>query len=179
MDGTLTLRRSEERPLTAEELCRTHGSEVCRFAALMTASAQDAEDLAQEALLRAVRSLRSYDPSRGTLESWLWRIVANAARDAAGTRQRLHDLALRIGLGTPGESESVEELVLARLRDEELHACLLRLPVRDRTLLALRFGLDLDLKHVGAAVGLSPDSARKAVRRALDRLRAQLEVSTR
>ena len=178
MDGTLTLSRSDPGPLTAEELCRTYGAAVCRFAALMTPSPQDAEDLAQEALLRAVRSVGSYDPSRAPLESWLWRIVANAATDAAGARRRLHDLAVRIGLGAPRESESVEDLVLTRLRDAELHASLLRLPMRDRTLLALRFGLDLDLEHVGAAVGLSADSAGKAVRRALARLRAQLEEMT-
>ena len=179
MDGTLTLSRSEGGPLTAEELCRSYGSRVCRFAALMTSSPQDAEDLAQEALLRAVRSVRSYDPSRGPLDSWLWRIVANAAKDAAGTRQRVRDLAFRIRLGTPRESESVEDLVLARLRDEELHACLLRLPTRDRTLLALRFGLDLDLEHVGVALGLSTDSAGKAVRRALGRLRSLLEEASK
>jgi DNA-directed RNA polymerase specialized sigma24 family protein len=44
-------------------------------------------------------------------------------------------------------------------------------------LLALRYGAGLDTHEVGAAVRLSPESAGKALRRALGRLRARLEVS--
>lgn len=178
MDGTVAVTGIGARPLSAEQLCRTYAADVCRFAALMSNRPQEAEDLAQEALLRAVRSLKTYDPTRGPVEPWLWRIVANTARDAAGLRRRVRDLVLRIAVLTPREIESVEDQALARLRDDELRTTLLKLPVRDRTLLALRFGLDLDLEHVGAAVGLTADGAGKAVRRALGRLRALLEEST-
>jgi DNA-directed RNA polymerase specialized sigma subunit len=47
---------------------------------------------------------------------------------------------------------------------------------RDRTLLALRFGADLDLRAVGAALGMSEATAGKAVLRALEKLRTTLEV---
>lgn len=163
------------RPLSAEELCRSYAPSVCRFAALMSRSTDDAEDLAQEALMRAVRSLRSYDANRGSIESWLWRIVANAAKDRAGARQRFRDMITRLGFGSVDESETVEDAALSRLRNQELHAQLLRLQLRDRTLIVLRYCLDLDLEHVGAAVGLSAESAGRATRRALARLRAQLK----
>lgn len=165
------------RPLTAEDLCRSYAPSVCRFAALMSRSPQDAEDLAQEALMRAVRSFRTYDASRGSVESWLWRIVANAAKDAAGARERSRNLVTRIGLASVDESETVEDSVLSKLRDQDLHAQLLRLPVRDRTLIVLRYCLDLDFEHVGAAVGLSAESAGTATRRALGRLRALFKES--
>lgn len=161
-------------PVTADELCRIYAGSVCRFAAMVSPNATDAEDLAQDALMRAVRSLRTYDSNRGSMESWLWRIVANAARDAASRRERLRDAVVRLGIATPLESESVEDAVMARLRDSELHAELRRLPWRDRALLALRYGADLDMHQVGAALGLSSDSAARATRRALARLRAQL-----
>lgn len=175
MEATLSLTQPETSgPVTAEELCRTYAGSVTRFAAIVSPNPADAEDLAQDALLRAVRSLRTYDPSRGSMEAWLWRIVANAARDAAGRRERLRDVVMRIGLVTPREAESVEDTVLDRLGDADLHAQLRRLPVRDRTLLALRYGADLDMNEVGAAVGLNSDSAARATRRALARLRARL-----
>ena len=175
MEATLSLTQSERAgPITPEELCRLYAGSVTRFAAMVSPNLADAEDLAQDALLRAVRSLRTYDSSRGSMETWLWRIVANAARDAAGRRDRLRDTVVRIGLSTPRESESVEETVLERLRDADLHAELRRLPLRDRTLLALRYGADLDMQQVGAAVGLNSDSAARATRRALARLRARL-----
>ena len=165
--------------LTAEELCRVYTADVCRFAAMMAPSPTDAEDLAQEALLRAVRSLHRFDPSRGSMSSWLWKIVANASRDAAGRRQRIRDLTVRIGLLTPHESETVEDTALSRLRDSDLHAALVALPLRDRTLISLRYGVGLDAREVGNAVGLSAESTSRAIRRALARLRARLEEMPR
>ncbi|HSS95211.1 MAG TPA: sigma-70 family RNA polymerase sigma factor [Candidatus Dormibacteraeota bacterium] len=167
------------RTLTAEQLCHAYAADVCRFAALMTRNPADAEDLAQEALLRAIRSLRSFDASRGSAAGWLWRIVANAARDAATRRQRLADLVVRAALLTPRESASVEDLALANVGDAALHRLLAALPLRDRTLLALRYGAGLETREVGEALGLSPDSTSKAIRRALARLRARLEETAR
>lgn len=179
MEGTLTRTDSKGEALTPQGLCQTYAPSVCRFAALMSQNRQDAEDLAQEALLRALRSLGRYDPSRGPVESWLWQIVANAAKDATSRRQRLRDLVTRIGIATPSETQTVEDAVITQLRDQELHAQLRQLPLRDRTLIALRYGLDLDLEHVGAALGLSAESAGTATRRALVRLRARLKESAK
>ena len=165
--------------LTAEEVCRVYAADVCRFAAMMAANPADAEDLAQEALLRAVRSLHRFDPARGSMGAWLWRIVANASRDAAGRRQRLRDLTVRIGLLTPNESETVEDAALSRLPDAGLHAALTALPLRDRTLISLRYGVGLDAGEVGNAVGLSAESTSRAIRRALARVRARLEEMPR
>ncbi len=167
------------RTLTAEQLCHLYAADVCRFAALMTRNPDDAEDLAQDALLRAIRGLRTFDASRGSVAGWLWRIVANAARDSATRRQRLADLAVRAGMLTPRESESVEDIALANVRDTELRLFLSALPLRDRTLLALRYGAGLDTREVGEALGLNPDSTSRAIRRALARLRARLEEKPR
>lgn len=163
--------------LTAGELCRRYAPSVCRFAAMIAASSAEADDLAQEALLRAVRGVRSFDPSRGTPEAWLWRIVVNAARDSARRNERARNLIQRLIFAAPRESESVEATVLANLRDADLHAQLRLLPHRDRLLLALRYGAGLETAEVGVAVGLSADSAGKAMRRALGRLRARVEVT--
>ena len=177
MEATLSPSQPQTGIVTAEELCRMYAPSVCRFAAITAGSAADADDLAQEALLRAVRSLRSFDPARGSLEAWLWRIVANAAKDSARRRQRAMDLIASLSFAGPRENESVEDAVLERLRDADLHDRLRLLRQRDRTLLALRYGVGLDTDEVGAAIGLNSDSAGKAIRRALGRLRALLEES--
>jgi RNA polymerase sigma-70 factor (ECF subfamily) len=176
MEAALTLTDTPG-ALTAEELCRRYASSVCRFAGMVAGSASDADDLAQDALLRAVRAIRTYDSAKGSPEAWLWRIVVNAARDSARRRERARWLLEKVTFAAPRESESVEDEVLARLRDSDLHAQLRGLPHRDRTLLALRYGAGLEVAEVGAAVGLSPDSTGKAIRRALARLRARLEVT--
>jgi RNA polymerase sigma-70 factor (ECF subfamily) len=178
MEAALTLMDSmATEKLTAAELCRRYSPSVCRFAAMVSSNPTDADDLAQDALLRAVRAIRTYDPARGSPETWLWRIVVNTARDSARRRERARWLIERLAFAAPRESQSVEAAVLTRLRDADLHAQIRLLPHRDRTLLALRYGAGLDTDEVGAAVGLSPDSAGKAIRRALARLRARLEVT--
>jgi RNA polymerase sigma-70 factor (ECF subfamily) len=178
MEAALTTSDSQAgAALSAEELCRRYSPSVCRFAAMVSGRSTDADDLAQDALLRAVRAIRTYDPTKGSPETWLWRIVVNTARDSARRRERARWLLERLAFAAPRESQSVEAAVLTRLRDADLHTQMRLLPHRDRTLLALRYGAGLDTVQVGAAVGLSPDSAGKAIRRALARLRARLEVT--
>ena len=177
MEAALTLSDAATAALTPDELCRRYSPSVCRFAGMIAGSSSDADDLAQDALLRAVRAIHSYDPSKGSPEAWLWRIVVNAGRDSARRRERTRWIVERLAFTAPRESESVEAAVLARLRDADLHAQLRLLPHRDKTLLALRYGVGLDTAEVGAAVGLSTDSTGKAIRRALARLRARLEVT--
>jgi RNA polymerase sigma-70 factor, ECF subfamily len=177
MEAALSRIDSGSGVLTAEELCRIYAPKVCRFAAMIARSSGEADDLAQDALLRAVRAIDSYDASKGSPEAWLWRIVANAGRDSARRRELAQGLLERLTFAAPRESQSVEDAVLTRLRDADLHAHIRSLPHRDRTLLALRYGAGLGTAEVGAAVGLSTESTGKAVRRALARLRARLEVT--
>jgi RNA polymerase sigma-70 factor (ECF subfamily) len=61
---------------------------MARLAARLTTS-HDADDVVQEALVRAWRRRESYDSGRGTPQAWLLAIVADRARDttyAAPTR---------------------------------------------------------------------------------------------
>lgn len=162
--------------LEADELCRTYAQRVYRFAAMVARGNAEAEDIAQEALLKAIRKLDAYDARRGSVESWLWSIVVSVARDAgraAGRRLALWERLSRV----PHESESVESIVLERLSDTQLLEAVRKLPSRDRTLIALRFGAGLDYAATGAAVGISAAAATMAVRRALHTLRGQLEES--
>jgi len=151
---------------------------VFRFAAMVARGNAEAEDIAQEALLKAIRKLDAYDPARGSIEAWLWSIVVSAARDAgraAGRRLALWERLTRL----PEQSESIEtieSIVLDRIADAQLLDAVRGLPSRDRTLIALRFGAGLDHAASGAAVGISAAAATMALRRALHHLRRRLEV---
>ena len=57
----------------------------------MLGSAQDAEDLAQETLLRAWRAIGRFEP-RAQFQTWLYRIATNACLDELERRQRLPQL---------------------------------------------------------------------------------------
>jgi RNA polymerase sigma-70 factor (ECF subfamily) len=133
----------------------------------------EAEDLAQDALERAIRRLASFDPARGTVEGWLWRIVLNAAADAGRTARRRHLLLEKLQRFRP--TEEMEELTVPdSVMDTELLDAVRRLGYRDRMIIALRFGGGLSHTEVGDALGIAPGAASVACRRALARLRRDL-----
>lgn len=68
--------------LSPDTFASTYAARVHRFATMVMKNDQDSADLAQEALIKALRSLERFDPPRGSLDLWLWRIVVNTARDA-------------------------------------------------------------------------------------------------
>jgi RNA polymerase sigma-70 factor (ECF subfamily) len=166
--------REPDEVLTPEDLCSRYGHRVYRFAAMVARGEVEAEDLAQEALIRAIRNLRNFDSRRGTMDTWLWQIVMSSARDAGRVSGRRRALWDRL-VSERRDFASTETLALERLQDSQLLSAVRRLPVRERALIALRFGADLDYAAVGRACGLTPAAATMAVRRALARLRVQLE----
>jgi RNA polymerase sigma-70 factor (ECF subfamily) len=161
--------------ITAEQLATEHGERVYRFALMVSRDRDGAQDLAQEALVRAIRALASYDSSRGTVEAWLWRIVVNAARDAGRVAGRRELLLERLaGWQRAEPAASPEALALDRIGDAELLARLRELPRRQRTLLALRYGADMPVAEISTHLGESPDAVKAAIRRALARLRQRM-----
>lgn len=180
MQAALEASSSESglRPLTPELMCELHVADVCRFAAYFARRSQDAEDLAQQAMLNAIRSLRTFDPRRGSLRGWLWRIVANTARDAARRERSRQSLLERLA-GVARTEPSPEEEIERRANDERLLQAIGTLGARDRLLIAMRFGAGLSTAEVGEANGISAGSAQRALRRALDRLKKELERDER
>src|SRR3979411_3244940 len=149
--------RSKAASLTAEVLGQLYSKRVYKFAQLISSSSSDGEDLAQDALERAIKGLKSFDPARGDLEGWLWRIVVNAGRDAGRIARRERIVFERLGALWPLEQRL--ELTEDGLSGDELLAAVRALSPRHRAVIALRFGGDLDYRHVGLALGISEAAA--------------------
>ncbi len=50
-----------DRPITQDDLCEQYGDRIYKFATLVASSRQDADDLAQDAIERAIRGLAGFD----------------------------------------------------------------------------------------------------------------------
>jgi len=162
--------------LTAAELCERYADRVYRFAAMVSRGSGEAEELAQDALERAIRRVESFDAGRGSVDAWLWRIVVNASRDAGRVRTRRWLLLKKLEYEyTRDRDEATAPAIDDGIGDVDLLQAVRRLGQRDRALIALRFGGGLDHAGVGTALGMSPAAAGVAVRRALARLRRYLE----
>ncbi|MHB8393418.1 MAG: RNA polymerase sigma factor [Candidatus Dormibacteria bacterium] len=160
--------------LDAEQLCLVYAQRVYRFAAMVSRTPEDAEDLAQDALLRAIRGVHGFDAGKGPIEAWLWRIVVNAGRDAGRVTQRRKALLERAMSLTPRPSSYLPDTPEG-LSDLDLIAAVRALPSRQRSLIALRFGADLDYATIGRLLGTSTVGARVAANRAVALLRRRLD----
>jgi RNA polymerase sigma-70 factor, ECF subfamily len=170
VDGRI--RQAAPNPLTAETLCQTYTARVFKFAQLVSADSVNAEDLAQDALERAIRGLKTFDPTKGEIEGWLWRIVVNAGRDAgriAGRQRLVFEL-----LADRWSSDEKVADAGERFRTEEVVQAVRALSPRHRAVVALRYGADLSYRNVGQALGISEAAALMATRRALANLRSRL-----
>jgi RNA polymerase sigma-70 factor (ECF subfamily) len=165
----------QSRPSHADDLIELYWNRAYRFAAMVTRNDQESADIAQEALLKALRHLDRFDSKQGTFESWLWQIVLNTARDAgraAGRRQALVDrLKLNGRVAADGDAET---LALRRLGDNQLLSAVRGLPKQPRTVIALRFGAGLSYREMGRQMGISEAAALMATRRALATLRRNI-----
>lgn len=129
-----------------------------------------AEEIAQEALLRATSRWETVSQ----LESpggWTYRVALNLAR--SHLRRRQAERRARSRMHAP--AEQVEETDHAAT--VELRRALMAMPERDRTVLVLRYYLQLTSAEVADHLGISPAAVRKAASRAVGALRDELGVT--
>jgi RNA polymerase sigma-70 factor (ECF subfamily) len=134
-----------------------------RLAYVITGSAAEAEDAAQDGLLKAWRALPRFrvgDPFR----PWLLRIVANEARNRRRSAGRRMRLVLRAAAAPAAAgADPVDRRALLDALE--------RLPDDARTVVACRFLLGLSERETAAALDVAPGTVKSRTARALDRLR--------
>src|SRR5260370_2606083 len=92
----------------------------------------DADGLAQDGLLKAIRSLDRFDPAKGTIDRWLWRIVANVAKDSYRARARRLAMWRRLVARWHEPAGAVEDRALDAIANDELIEAGRELNHRDR-----------------------------------------------
>jgi RNA polymerase sigma-70 factor (ECF subfamily) len=139
-----------------------------RLACGMLHDAAAAEDVVQEAALKAWRKRGRLRPESDALP-WFLAIVANECKSV---RRRWWWSVLPLGpreLSNPGSETPTEEGL-------DLRRALRRLPVGDQLVVVLFFYLDLPLEEVARASGLTVAAARSRLYRALKKLRPEMEL---
>jgi RNA polymerase sigma-70 factor (ECF subfamily) len=158
-----------------EELVRRHQQTAFRTAYLITRSAADAEESAQDGFVKAYRALgrfRSGSPFR----PWLLEIVANEARNRRRSAGRRDAATVRAAAAeASGEAApSPEASLLDAERRGTILAALDALKKDDRLVLACRFVVELSEEETAAALGVRKGTVKSRQSRALERLRAVL-----
>jgi RNA polymerase sigma-70 factor (ECF subfamily) len=134
-----------------------------KLAVVMVRDPQEAQDVVQEATLKAWRSLGKLRDD-AAIRPWFLAIVANQCRTTRRTRWWS---VVRSGAIQPPQ-RGVEDRRDLHL---DLNRELAKLPANDRGALFLFFYLDLPLREVARVLNISPQAAKSRVHRALSKLR--------
>jgi len=156
-------------------LVAQHQEAVFRLAYLLLGNANDAQDVAQEAFIRAFRSLHRFDLTR-PLRPWLLRIATNLAhnrRRAIGrylaALQRLVWVA-----SEPLTTEPADEN-LQPGESQTLWQAVQRLNRTDQEIIYLRYFLELSVAETAEIMRVAPGTVKSRLSRALNRLRQVVE----
>ena len=156
------------------ELVAEHQQAMFRLAYLKLGDADEAEDATQEALMRAHRYLRRFDPSR-PLRPWLLAIVSRVAanrRRAAGR----YWAALQRWLAEREVRQTPSRQREAPLDDERgLWRAVQQLAAIDQDVIYLRYYLDLSVAEAAEALGVAEGTVKSRSSRALERLQDLLD----
>ena len=152
---------------------------VRRYAGLVAAAvrgvareAAEVEDLAQEVFLRLCkddfRLLRSYDPARAGLSTWITIVARSTARDA----MRRHRPVL-----TPIDAVPEGRLAV----DPVEPAQKLKLPdallsPRQREILTMLYDREMEVAEIAVTLGIDPQTVRSAHHKAMVKLRAHFKA---
>jgi RNA polymerase sigma-70 factor (ECF subfamily) len=165
-----------------EPLVTPYRGPILALAYRLTRDREDAREVAQEAFLKAFRSLRRFDLSR-SFRNWLFQIAANEARDRLRRAKReraAFEAAAREGTGAAAPAPEA-----GRERRETRSGILRALDAlgrREREVFVLRDLQELDIRETARVLGCSSisvrvnlSSARRKIREAIRRDSPHLE----
>ena len=171
--GTAALERALDGDAAAySELVRTHQDIAFRAAYLVTRSAAEAEDAAQEGFVKAWQALPRFRHG-APFRPWLLAIVTNEARNRRRHAGRQAALALRALDPAPA---GPEEAAAERADHERLVRIVSGLSEEHRLVIGYRYFLDLSEEETAEALGIPRGTVKSRLARALARLREQMEA---
>jgi RNA polymerase sigma-70 factor, ECF subfamily len=168
-----------------EELVRQYDGAVLRLAYHMTRSEQDAQDIYQDAFLKAYRNIGSFR-FECSFYTWIYRIVTNLCLDHLRKRQvRKEDSA--VVTDSDGESfdmmdqvadvrsgASPEKDLMRRELGNRIGKALEKLTPRERMVFEMKHYQGLKLRTIGEILNTTEETAKNTLFRGTQKLRAAL-----
>lgn len=162
-----------------EALVREHQEPSFRLAYLMLGDAQQAEDVTQEAFIRAYRAIDQFDSTR-PFRPWMLSITANLARNQRRSLGR-YFAALRSLVSSSPDAEihqaadHVENRVAQRWESRTMWKAIRRLDQKDQEVIYLRYFLDLPISEAAGMLGVAEGTIKSRTHRALSRLQMVID----
>lgn len=165
-----------------DQLYRENYSKVYRLALGLTHNFSDAEDITQEAFIRAFRSFHTFR-EEGSFFTWIYRITVNVANDYMKQRKKLpiYEIAEEMGCSVDDlvDSNPANNPETKLMINEVIRICMAAftecLPVNQRKVFFLAVGLGLPYKRVAEILDCSVGVVKTTLHRAKNRLLEVME----
>ena len=174
-----TLEKAVDRVLSGDrsafqQIVDATSQKLVRLGARIMGNQADAEDVVQEAYVKAYRALTAGEfDRRASLNTWLYRIVVNGAIDAKRSRKRRAEASdEQVDPGWDGAARAEARLALSEL-DDWLRA----LPADQRAALVLQSMEGLNNTEIAKILGVSEGAVEQRLVRARAALRQKREQS--
>jgi RNA polymerase sigma-70 factor, ECF subfamily len=136
----------------------------------------EADDVASETWLQAVRDLSRFDGGADDFRCWLFTIGRHRAVDASRARIRFRSRLMTAAVVPVADPNPVEDEVLGGLSTRQAVALVAGLSPDQAEVVALRIIAGLDTAAVASILGKSPGAVRVALHRGLRALSADPRV---
>ncbi|NTE85286.1 sigma-70 family RNA polymerase sigma factor [Agrobacterium rubi] len=160
-----------------EVLFRYYGPRVRIYMLRQVRDAQAAEELMQETMMTVWNKAALFDPARGNVSAWIFRIARNLRIDAHRKDKRpefdINDPAF-VKDDAPAADTQLEEVQDA----QRLHRALAQLPQEQLDLLKRSFFDEASHSTIAEQLGLPIGTVKSRIRLAFAKLRAALESRT-
>ena len=170
-DTLLTRFGDSDREASNEFFSRFYGR-VFGLANAIVADRRTAEDVAQEAFVRAWRNADAFDARRGAVLTWLLTITRNVAIDSVRVRRPMPvDPAALLEPPTPIDARDPADAVMQRDRAARLRRAISQLPPSQRRAVVLAGLYGFSASEVAEAEQIPLGTAKSRIRISLRRLR--------
>ncbi len=177
LPGLLKAIASERSVEAFEVVFRHFGPRVRAYMLRQVRDAQAAEELMQETMMTVWNKAALFDPDRGNVSAWIFRIARNLRIDAHRRDKRpefdMNDPAF-VADDAPAADAQMEEFQDA----ERLHRALADLPPEQRDLLKRSFFEEKSHSVIAEQLGLPIGTVKSRIRLAFAKLRTALESRT-
>jgi RNA polymerase sigma-70 factor, ECF subfamily len=163
------------------EIVDLYKDKIYQLCYRMLGNAHEAEDIAQEAFIRAYVNIHTYDMSK-KFSTWLYRIATNLSIDRIRKKKPDYFLDAEIA-GTEGLTMYSQVAAEEKLPEEEIETMelqqtiqneILKLPDKYRSVIVLKYIDELPLKEISEILDIPIGTVKTRIHRGREALRKQL-----
>jgi len=133
---------------------------------------EDAEDVLQEGFVQVFRDLHQFDPERGSLKTWMSRIMVNTALQHLRKQKSIFET---VETSTLSELHAVEDDIFAELSTQELMQLVQELPLGYRVVFNMYVVEGYTHNDIAKHLDISPNTSKSQLFKAKALLRKKVK----